>query len=397
MRPYTLRAVPVHRVLHHGPCSPVHASAHAAPVRLVLRLAAMLAVFTAVAFAGAVAYFVREVRTYAPLTFEAAQTDPAQVAEFALGGRWTPAAWGFPVYHEETFRSEPDGLRLSAWIVPPVRADTALASVSDLDSTVEADSGSRILHPPVETDCALVFVHGRWDNRLKALKYLPLAREARLTRHCLTVFPDLRNSGRSDAGAPDMGWQFAEDLASTLEHLARTHGTRRVVVYAFSMGAMATAVMINRDDLTTRLRQRVVWLDRIVLDSPMANVDANVRHRADAMGLPGLLTATTLRIFDNAFVEGRLGEMRLGRLLNRVRIPVLILHSRADATTPWVLLDAERSRFADSVRTVDVDGAPHVHLVHHPATAAAYRAEVVPFLRRAAWRDSLAASVRRAP
>ncbi len=366
-------------------------------MRIALRLAAVLAVLAVVAFSGAVAYFVREVRTYAPLTFEEAQTDPAQVAEFALGGRWTPAAWGFPVYHEETFRSEPDGLRLSAWIVPPTGKDTARASVPVTKRTDRSDSARAVPQGPVDTDCALVFVHGRWDNRLKALKYLPLAREAGLTRHCLTVFPDLRNSGRSEAGAPDMGWQFAEDLASTLEHLARTHGTRRVVVYAFSMGAMATAVMVNRDDLTTRLRQRVVWIDRVVLDSPMANVDANVRVRADAMGLPGLLTATTLRVFDNAFVEGRLGDMRLGHLLEGVRIPVLVLHSRADSTTPWALLEAERPDFAASVRTVTFEGAPHVHLVEHPATAAAYRAEVVPFLRRAAYRTSFGVPVRRAP
>lgn len=346
-------------------------------VRFVLALAAL----AAFAYAGAVAYFVREVRTFAPMTFERAQGDAAQIAEFALDGRLTPDRWGFPEYEEIAYRST-DGTRLSAWVIPPT------------DSS-ETDTLNRRWTIP--TDCALVFVHGRGDNRLKALKYLPLAREAGLTRRCLTVYPDLRNSGRSEAAASDMGWRFADDIAATLDHLARTYGTRRVTVYAFSVGAMGTAVMIHRPELMARLRRSVVYMERIVMDSPMANVPANVELRAGEMGVPGAITYATLRTFNSVAVGNRLGEMRLGPLLKDVRIPVLVLHSRADATTPYALLEAEAPLFPSNVRVEVFEAARHVHLVRHPATRAAYRAAVVPFLRAAVPRDTLRAPVPLAP
>ncbi len=237
---------------------------------------------------------------------------------------------------------------------------------------------------PIQTDCAVVFVHGRWDNRLKALKYLPLVRASGLSEQCLTVFPDLRNSGRSEAGTTDMGWQFAEDLTSTFEHLATTHGTRRVVVYAFSMGAMGTALMMDRPDLATRRQQARVAIDRVVMDSPMASVPDNVRDRADAMGVPRVVTAATLGVFDRVAVDGHLGEMRLGHLLAGVRIPVLVLYSRADVTTPARFVERESLGFPGNVRVVAFEKAAHVHLVSSPATETAYSEAVVPFLRAAA-------------
>lgn len=344
----------------------------------VLRLVLALAAVALVAFAGTVAYFLREVRTFAPMTFERVRSEPEQVAEFALGGRLTPEAWGFPVYDEIAYRST-DGTRLSAWVLPP---------------TAVADSAGTA---PPPTDCALVFVHGRGDNRLKALKYLPLAREAGLTQRCLTVFPDLRNSGRSESAASDMGWRFADDIAATLAHLAETYGTRRVTLYTFSVGAMGTAVMLNRADLATHLRQRVVWIERIVMDSPMANVEANVRLRADAMGVPAPVTYVTLRTFNSLVLGDRLREMRLGRLLRTVRIPVLVLYSTADTTTPAALVEAERRAMASAVVAVPFDHAPHVHLVRHPATRDRYRSIVVRFLRPSVPRDTLVAPIPRAP
>lgn len=347
----------------------------------VVRFALAVLALAAVGFASVVAYFLREVRTFAPMTFERVQTEPAQVAEFALGGRLTPEAWGFPEYDEIAYRST-DGTRLSAWVLPPTDAS-------------ESDTLSR--NGPIPTDCALVFFHGRGDNRLKALKYLPIAREAGLTRRCLTVFPDLRNSGRSEAAVSDMGWRFADDIAATMAHLASTYGTRRVTLYAFSAGAMGTAVMLNRPDLATLLRQRVVWIDRIVMDSPVANVEATVRLRADAMGVPWPVTYVTLRAFNSIALGDRLAEMRLGPLLRFVRIPVLLLYSTADATTPAALVEAERPAMSSAVVAVPFDHAPHVHLVRHPATRDRYRALVVRFLRPSVPREPLRAPVPRAP
>ncbi|HYE58892.1 MAG TPA: alpha/beta fold hydrolase, partial [Rhodothermales bacterium] len=305
-----------------------------------------------VALFGATAYFTHRIRTHPVVTFEEARTDPAQVREFGLGGRYDPAAWGLPL-RAETYRSAPDGVRLEAWFVPPT------------DTTV--------------TDCAVVFVHGRRDNRLKALKYLPLLRQSGAIARCAAFFPDLRGSGTSEGGASDMGWQHAEDLTSTLEHLARVHSTRRFLIYAFSMGATSTAAMLNRAELRDRLRLGVVQIDRIVMDSPLANAEAVVRLNGRRMGLPSPLVNGALFSF-RFFADTE--ALRLGPFLRRAAVPVLVLHGLRDRATPYALVEAERP-FSGRVRVVTLPEGDHVKLVNDPETASRYAAQVVPFL--SAW------------
>jgi uncharacterized protein len=313
---------------------------------------AVLSGLALLALLGATAHFVHRIRAHPVMTFEKARGTPAQVREFGLGGRYDPAAWGLP-FRAETYTSRPDGLRLDGWFVPPT------------DTTA--------------TDCAVVFVHGRHDNRLKALKYLPLLQQHGVSARCAAFFPDLRGSGTSAPGASDMGWQHAEDLTSTLEHLATVHGTRRFLIYAFSMGATSTAAMLRRDDLYARLRQGVVQIDRIVMDSPLASAEGAVRLNAARMDLPYPLLHGALFGF-GLFAD--VDALRIGPVLRRIGIPVLILHGLRDGDTPFALVEAERP-FSGSVRVVTFPEGDHVKLVSHPEGAARYAAEAGGFL--AAW------------
>ena len=324
-------------------------------MRRALRVLAAFALVAALAYGAAVAYFVGQIRTYPVLTHEAAFAEPALVAEFGLGGRRTPAAFGFPAYREEPYRSAPSGLRLGGWYVPA------------------RDTASRR---------AVVFVHGRPDNRLKALKYLPLVRAAGLDSTHAAFLPDLRNSGTSAPGNVDMGLGFADDLASTLEHLARRHGTRRVTVYAFSMGALATAMMLHRPDLRARLARAGVAVERVVMDSPLADAPGVLRLNAAQQGLPGALTGGAVAAFDRTAAGGYLDSMRLGVLLRAVRVPVLIVQGGADTATPLRYLRAEQPRFPPNVRVEVFAGADHVKIVNHPRVAGAYARVVTDFLRR---------------
>lgn len=315
---------------------------------------AVLAGVALVAFLGAAAFFTHRIRTHPVMTFDRARTDPAQIAEFGLKGRDDPAAWGLP-FRSAAFRSAPDGLALSLWYVPPT--DTSA------------------------TDCAAVFVHGRHDNRLKALKYLPLLQRSGALARCAAVFPDLRGSGRSARGASDMGWQHAEDLTSTLEYLARTHGTRRVMLYSFSMGALSTSAMLTRPDLQRRLYAAVLQIDRVVMDSPLASAEGVVRYNGQQKGLPVPLVNAALAGF-GLYAEPDV--LRIGPFLQTAGIPVLLLHGLRDTTTPFALVEAEgRYRFSSRVRVVTLPEGDHVKLLNNPQTAGRYRAEVVPFL--AAW------------
>ena len=325
-----------------------------------LRLLAASALLAALGYAGAVAYFVRQIRTFPPVTFAVAATDPAQVADFGLDGRRTPAAWGARAYREEPFASRPSGLRLGGWWVPP-------------DDPAAGDSAR----------CAVVFVHGRGDNRLKALKYLPLVRRAGLLRACGAFFPDLRNSGTSAPGDSDMGLGFADDVASAAEHLAGAHGTRRVVFYSFSVGALATAYGLATPPLAGRIAAAGVAVDRLVLDSPMANVRAVVTREGARRGLPGPLVASALWAFDRR-VGGRLDALRLGPLLARLRMPVLVVQGAADTITPPDVLRDEQAAFPPTVRVVVFPTAGHVKIVQHARQGAPYARVVEAFLRPAA-------------
>lgn len=317
--------------------------------RLVGLVAAGVLVLV-LAFGSVAAYFTHRIRTHPVMTFEAAFTHPAQVREFALGGRHDPAAWGRH-YRTETYRSVPDDVALEGWYLPAT--DTSAS------------------------DCAVVFVHGRHDNRLKALKYLPLVHESGAAARCAAFFPDLRGSGRSLHGATDMGWQHAEDLTSTLEHLAATHGTRRFLIYAFSMGATSTSAMLTRADLRTRLRRGVIQIDGVVMDSPLASAAGVVHLNGERMGVPRPVVHAALLGF-RLFADPE--ALRIGPFLRHAGVPVLVLHGLRDRDTPYALVEAERP-FSSRVRVVTLPEGDHVKLLSNPRTTAQYRAEAVPFLR----------------
>ncbi len=273
----------------------------------------VLALLAAAGFAGTTYYFVRQIRTFEPVSHEAAFTDSVIVAEYALEGRRTPADFGFPDYHDEAYTSTPDGLTLRGWWMP-----------------AKDQAATR----------AVVFVHGRWSNRLKPMKYLPLLSEAGLDTTHAVFLPDFRNAGTSDRGETAMGWEYAEDLLSTLEHLHAAHGIDRVTIYAFSMGAMAAALATGSEAFRERLGQSGVVVEKMVLDSPLSNVAGTLSLRGERDGVPAALVRSALWRF-NATVNGRLGEMRLGTLLARTTLPTLILQGEDDRATPAVLLREE--------------------------------------------------------
>lgn len=290
-----------------------------------------------------------QLQTYPPITFEVAMTDPEQVEEFGLEGRVTPDDWGFASV-VDTFVSQPSGLALHGWFIPATHS---------------------------ESRKAVVFVHGRWDNRMKALKYLPLVDSAGLRATHHVFMPDLRNSGTSPEGPTALGYRFAEDLTSALEHL-HTRGIDSVTVYAFSMGAMATALMLHREDLTARLQARGMGIEALVMDSPLADVPGVLAIRAEADRIPAPIVTVGLRFFNRA-VDGYLPRMRLDSLLARTALPTLMVQGTEDDITPASLLAPQT--FPPSVQVETLEGGRHVKMVNDAALRDRYRDLVVSFLR----------------
>ncbi len=322
--------------------------------RLLLIGLPLLVLLAGLGLAGVNHHFLRQIRSYPPVTLAAPYEDPRLIEEFALEGRRTPADFGVADWRTERYASAWDGLTLEGWFIPA------------RDSTARR---------------ALVFAHGRWSNRLKPLSYLTLWRETGLDSLYHVFLPDLRNSGASDPAETGMGYEFAEDLYFTLRHLHATHGIDRFVVYGFSMGAMGTAVLLDRPDLRAGLDSLGLTIERVVLDSPLSNVEASIRRGAARQGVPGPVADLALASFDRT-IDGYLPRLRLGALLADPPCPVLILQGEADRTTPPAMLDAERPAFGPAVRVHTFPGADHVKIYRHPDHRAAYTALVADFLRR---------------
>jgi pimeloyl-ACP methyl ester carboxylesterase len=317
------------------------------------------------AWVGASLYFVRQVRTYEPMSHDAPFTDPAQIVEYGLEGKRTPADFGFPDFSVVRYATAPDALSLEAWWMPAERLDA---------------------------EAAVLFVHGRSANRLKPMKYLPLLREAGLAQTHHVLLPDLRNSGASDPGATAMGWEFAEDVVSSMEYLA-ARGIRRVTFYAFSMGALATAVAFEREELRARIEATGLTVERIVFDSPLADVAATLRSVGARDGIPGPLLTTALKSFDVS-IRGNLNRLTIAGFVADPPAPLLLLQGTEDEITFFPIFEQTVEGASDQVQVETFEGARHVKILTDPAHRERYARLVTDFLRPSAPPATLSAELR---
>jgi pimeloyl-ACP methyl ester carboxylesterase len=304
-----------------------------------------------VVWLGASLFFVRQVRHFEPVTHQDPFTDPQQIQEYGLGGRRTPADYGFARFDTVAYSSQPDDLTLSAWWMPAEQPDAR---------------------------AAVLFLHGRNANRLKPMKYLPLVRAAGLAGTHHVLLPDLRNSGTSDPSATAMGWEFAEDAVSSIEFLA-DQGVERVTVYAFSMGALAFALVYERPELRERLVATGVTVERVVFDSPLADVAGVLRGVAERDGIPAPLLASALAAFD-ATIGGNLDRLTIAPFVADPPAPMLMLQGTSDEITLYPLFRRVADGPAPGVQVETFEGAWHVKILTDPAHEARYRRVVTRFL-----------------
>jgi pimeloyl-ACP methyl ester carboxylesterase len=62
------------------------------------------------------------------------------------------------------------------------------------------------------------------------------------------MIPDMRNSGNSQKAGVSMGYFFAEDIYSTMLFINKTFGIKKFTLYSFSLGAMGTMVLLDRQE-----------------------------------------------------------------------------------------------------------------------------------------------------
>jgi len=261
----------------------------------------------------AIPHFVGLITDYDRYTFEYVSSDPAMIENYGIGTNRNPEDYGFPSYEEVDYQTLTDGLSLNGWYVP--------ASKEGIHQT-------------------LIINHGRTSNRLKTMKYLALVKEQGLDSLFNIFIPDLRNSGKSEEAKTALGYEFAEDIVGSMKMLNEKYGQTDFVLWGFSMGAMASAVAVNRPDLVQFQNEHGLKVHKLILDSPLSNIKETARAEGKNMGIPNFVFNLAWASFDKE-INGWSDQMKLSYLLSNNKLPALILYSDTDKQTPATILEKE--------------------------------------------------------
>lgn len=225
----------------------------------------------------------------------------------------------------------------------------------------------------------VVFVHGRGGTREESLRYLTSWHEAGLS----VVVPTYRN----DAGAPaspDGRYHLGEtewrDAAAAVQW-ALANGARDVVLAGWSMGGAIVMQVVDRAAVGAAVRG-------VILDSPVLDWRDTFRSQGSDRGLPVWLTDVALRTLE-VRSDIDLDRFDWPSRAQRLAVPVLLFHSRADTFVP----DGPSRRLAaarpDLVTFVDVPGAAHTRAWN--VDPEAYEAATAAWLAKVGALDPVAA------
>lgn len=293
------------------------------------------------------------IEEYPRFTFEFVTQDTALVADFGIGDNRDPGDYGYPGFVEVDYPSLLDGTQLNGWYV-----------AANKDSITQT----------------LVISHGRTSNRLKTMKYLQVVKEFGLDSLYNVFIPDHRNSGKSQEATTAMGYKFAEDLGGVMKMLHEQYSQESFVLWGFSMGAMASATVVNRPDIQEMMRANNLTVDKLILTSPLCNVQKTLSVAAADMGIPAFVSDMSYNKFSKRH-EGFMDRMKFSQLLADQPLPALVLYGDIDTTTPAPILEAELEGLSNVQAHLFKD-AEHVQLYTQPQHRERYGQLVNDFLRQ---------------
>ncbi len=293
------------------------------------------------------------VTDYPRYTFEYVTENPDLLEGYYIGDNRDPGDYGFDNFQELEYTTLYDGLNLSGWYIPSSK-----------------DSISK----------TLIINHGRTSNRLKTMKYLEIIDDYGLDSIYNIFIPDLRNSGKSDEAKTGMGYEFAEDIAASMRMLQIRFGQSDFVLWGFSMGAIGSATAINRPDLREALTENGITVDKLILGSPVSNVEKTLRYASQNMSIPGFVFDQTFNRFAKQS-DGYVRNMKLSYLLVNNPVPTLVLYGTSDDETPHEILE-EELKGLNNVWAERFEEAEHVRLYTRPEYKERYAQAVNNFLRK---------------
>ncbi len=188
-------------------------------------------------------------------------------------------------------------------------------SASPADSSQGKDSPSHTW---------VILVHGQGGDRRDCLGASATFDALGLTQLVISW----RNDGVAGP-SPDALYHLGDsewlDLESSVEW-ALANGARRIVLYGFSMGGSITATFLERSVLAPRVIA-------VVLDAPVLDWRAVLRHGARRRYVPSVLARITARV-----AQRRVGidfdDLDHLRLALGTELPTLIIHGTEDGLVP---------------------------------------------------------------
>jgi pimeloyl-ACP methyl ester carboxylesterase len=213
------------------------------------------------------------------------------------------------------------------------------------------------------------------------MKYLALVDSFHLDSAYNIFIPDLRNSGKSAKAKTLMGYKFGEDVAASLIMLNQHYDQDTMFLYGFSMGAMAIANVVGRPELKSMIEEKDIHIEKIILDSPLANVKETLREQTSSVPLSNIYFDRIFDLYSNQ-IDGFGDKMRLSKLLPR-NIPTLVLQSKDDHLTLVKNLDTEIYAMKDfhQLKVSYFDGPDHVRIFQDTTTRVKYLQSVQAFIK----------------
>ena len=297
-------------------------------------------------------HFVNMIRNSDHATFESVFNNDTLLSQhYHIENHRDPGDYGYENWEEVSYPSSFDDIQLNGWFVQSSKSDSCI-----------------------------LLIHGRGANRLKPMKYLALFRDTGLDSLYNFFIPDLRNSGKSQSSETAMGYESAEDILASIQFAHREFGQTSFIPYAFSMGAQASAVLLDREDIKEELSKMDVQLLKIIFDSPLSNVYENILYESKKISVPGFLFEAAISGFDET-VDGYVDRMKFSTSLKNIPYPVLILQSKEDEATPWYVLEKELGNLPE-VELQLFENGPHVGMFVMEEHKEVYTSTVVKFLQR---------------
>lgn len=296
-------------------------------------------------------YFVGLITDYDRYTFEYVLENPEMRADYGLDNQTNPADYGF-TFEEVDYETLTDGVALNGWYMP--------AKKEGISQT-------------------LMINHGRTSNRLKTMKYLELVNDYGIDTLFNVFIPDLRNSGNSEEAKTALGYEFAEDITASMQMLKSKYGQQEFVLWGFSMGAMASAITVNRPDLVEYQKANGLAVKKLILASPLSHAKKTSWVGAQDMGIPRFIFNAAWSGFDDV-VDDWGDNMKFSYLLSNNKLPTLVLYGNGDATTPAEVLE-EEIEGQMNVYPVLFQDADHVQIYTLHEYKERYGSRVDAFLR----------------